>query len=201
MSEIKKKIFDLRNNVDRIAKEQTNPFYDSQYFNINDLLEHLNEKLKERDLLLTQPVRDGRVYSIIEDLESGESEEAWIDLPQYEDPQKTGSAITYFRRYTLKSLLALQEEDDDANRASKGGKTSGSQDDEKPWLNKTEDKSDELTKEWKQVVARITKDPSALPKVYDHYKVNKESRAELEQIASEAKNTNAAKAQGNDAPF
>lgn len=197
MSELKRKIFDLRNNVDKIAKEQTNPFYNSEYFNINDLLEHLNEKLKERDLLLTQPVKDGRVYSIIEDLESGETEAAWIDLPSYDDPQKTGSAITYFRRYTLKSLLALQEEDDDANKASPQ-----TEKEEKPWLNKTEYKSDKITDEWKQVVARIKQSPSDLAKLYDHYKVNKENREELDQIAKGAKNEAAAKAQGNgDVPF
>ena len=37
------------------------------------------------------------------------------------DPQKLGSTITYFRRYTLQSLLALNTKDDDANTAS--GKT------------------------------------------------------------------------------
>jgi hypothetical protein len=38
-----------------------------------------------------------------------------IALPQIQDPQKLGSAITYFRRYTLQSLLSLQAIDDDAN--------------------------------------------------------------------------------------
>jgi hypothetical protein len=32
-------------------------------------------------------------------------------------PQKLGSAITYYRRYTLQSLLGLQAEDD-GNKAS-----------------------------------------------------------------------------------
>jgi hypothetical protein len=38
-----------------------------------------------------------------------------IALPTIQDPQKLGSAITYFRRYTLQSLLSLQAVDDDAN--------------------------------------------------------------------------------------
>jgi hypothetical protein len=38
-------------------------------------------------------------------------------LPSMNDPQKQGSAITYFRRYALQSLLALEAEDDDANLA------------------------------------------------------------------------------------
>ena len=41
-----------------------------------------------------------------------------MELPNLQDPQKLGSAITYFRRYTLQSLLGLQAEDDDGNKAS-----------------------------------------------------------------------------------
>ena len=37
------------------------------------------------------------------------------------DPQKLGSAITYYRRYTLQGLLSIRTKDDDANTAS--GKT------------------------------------------------------------------------------
>ena len=46
------------------------------------------------------------------------SVESSIQLTQFNDPQKLGSAITYYRRYTLQSLLGLQAEDDDANKAS-----------------------------------------------------------------------------------
>ena len=42
-----------------------------------------------------------------------------IDLPTNLAPQALGSAITYFRRYTLSSLLALEIDDDDATMASK----------------------------------------------------------------------------------
>ena len=42
-----------------------------------------------------------------------------IDLPNIQDPQKLGSAITYYRRYTLQSLLGLQAEDDDGNGSTK----------------------------------------------------------------------------------
>jgi hypothetical protein len=43
--------------------------------------------------------------------------ESWIDLPLNLQPQPLGSAITYFRRYTLSSLLALEIDDDDAQSA------------------------------------------------------------------------------------
>ena len=35
-----------------------------------------------------------------------------------ENPQKIGSAITYYKRYTLQSVYGLPSEDDDANEAS-----------------------------------------------------------------------------------
>ena len=36
-----------------------------------------------------------------------------------ENPQKIGSAITYYKRYTLQSVYGLPSEDDDGNEASK----------------------------------------------------------------------------------
>ena len=44
--------------------------------------------------------------------------ESQCPLPEVTDAQKAGSAITYFRRYALQSLLALEAEDDDGNTAS-----------------------------------------------------------------------------------
>ena len=63
-----------------------------------------------------QPIRDGKQYSVIIDLDGG-SFESSLTLPTDLDAQKIGSAITYYRRYTLQSLLALQSEDDDGNSA------------------------------------------------------------------------------------
>jgi hypothetical protein len=50
-----------------------------------------------------------------------------------DDPQKLGSAVTYYRRYTLQSLLGLQAEDDDANAASEATRNRKPS---KPWVNK-----------------------------------------------------------------
>jgi hypothetical protein len=68
---------------------------------------------------MLQPIQNGNVTTIIIDCENNESVESSISLPALQDPQKLGSAITYFRRYTLQSLLSLQAEDDDANKASR----------------------------------------------------------------------------------
>jgi hypothetical protein len=60
------------------------------------------------------------VYTVIQ--KGDEKLEASLRLPEIQDPQKIGSAITYYRRYTLTSLLALAAEDDDANVASQAPK-------------------------------------------------------------------------------
>lgn len=76
---------------------------------------------------------------------------------------------------------------EEMDSGSYSGPSKSKADDDKPWLNKTEYKSDKLTKEWKQVVARLKKHPEQLSKVFAHYKVNGENRKELESIVEAAK--------------
>ena len=80
-----------------------------------------------------------------------------------EDPQKLGSAVTYYRRYTLQSLLGLQAEDDDANSASQSVKST------KPWIN-------EKDNTWKAALAKgIT-----LAKLREHYSISNVNAAKYE---------------------
>jgi hypothetical protein len=46
-----------------------------------------------------------------------------MKLPEIQDPQRIGSAVTYYRRYTLQSLMSLQSIDDDSNLASEAVKS------------------------------------------------------------------------------
>jgi hypothetical protein len=130
------KLSAVKAEVGRISKDSSNPFFKSKYFDVNSLLLHVEPIIQKHELLLLQPIQDGLVKSIIFDTK-GFSIESGIALPEINDPQKLGSAITYYRRYTLQSLLALQAEDDDANLASnKVGNTLKSTEDDKKWLNK-----------------------------------------------------------------
>ena len=119
MKNLLKKLSEVKKEIGAISKDSKNPFYKSAYFDINALLEHCEPLLQKNGLLLTQPIYDNKVWSTIYHVESGEEITSCIDLPDLNDPQKLGSAITYYRRYTLQSLLALQSEDDDGNKASK----------------------------------------------------------------------------------
>jgi hypothetical protein len=120
--ELYKKLLAAKKEIGKISKDSTNPFFKSKYFDVNALLEHVEPILQAHGLVLLQPIKDNVVLTIIVDSESGEQIESGITLSNLTDPQKLGSAITYYRRYTLQSLLGLQAEDDDANKASRPAK-------------------------------------------------------------------------------
>jgi len=128
---LSQKLFNLQQEIGAISKDANNPFYKSKYFDINSLIKQLQPLLKKHKLLLTQPIIGDSVETKITCIDSETSVISTLQLPQIADPQKLGSCITYYRRYTLASLLGLQAEDDDGNAAS--GKTTQKQ---KRFLNK-----------------------------------------------------------------
>ena len=172
------KLAAVKAEVGRISKDSSNPFFKSKYFDINSLLMHVEPIIQKNGLLLLQPIQDNLVKSIIYDT-NGFSIESGINLTGITDPQKLGSAITYFRRYTLQSLLALQAEDDDANLATK--KTDVAEPlttkeistvlDAKKWLNKN-------TPEFKKAL-KYVKDGGSVFAIEAKYKMTKEVKDEL----------------------
>ncbi len=155
------KLNEVKKEIGAISKDSTNPFFKSKYFDINALLRHTEPLLQKNGLLLLQPIMGGMVHSEIIDVETGESVTSGIPLPSIDDPQKLGSAITYYRRYTLQSLLSLQAEDDDANLASKKSTTP-----KKQWVNKGD-------KIWNAAVDKGV----SMKEILKHYSVSKENQA------------------------
>jgi len=114
-----KRILEVQKEIGTLSKNAKNPFFKSAYLDLNDLLTHVTPILNSKGLVLVQPIIGGGVCSQIRDSENNEVLiESCVQLPDLKDPQKIGSCITYFRRYTLKSLLAIAEGDDDGNLAS-----------------------------------------------------------------------------------
>ena len=109
----------VKQEIGTLSKNAKNPFFKSDYLDLNGILSAVEPLLHKYGLLLLQPTIDGKVQTCISDIEGDNSIVSEIPLPNITDPQKLGSAITYFRRYTLQSLLALQAVDDDGNHASK----------------------------------------------------------------------------------
>jgi hypothetical protein len=120
---MRKSFFDkylkFQKEVEAITKDSKNPHFKNRYFDINSLLEEVKPKLTSAGLGLTQRVvnDNGRQLLCSEIFDDeGVGICSSIALPEISDPQKMGSAITYYRRYSLQALLALQGEDDDAEK-------------------------------------------------------------------------------------
>lgn len=163
---IYEKLFHLQQEIGSISKDAKNPFYKSKYFDINSLIGQLKPLLAKHKLLLMQPINDNKVYSVIHDLD-GSSVTSSMELPVGLDAQKMGSAVTYFRRYTLQSLLGLQAVDDDGNLAS----TTRPQ---KPALTKSNPKFQGIL-EWVQKGGRVDK-------LLDRYTIEPELFASLKKM-------------------
>ena len=178
--EFYQKISNVQHLIGAIPKDSTNPHYKSSYFDINAIIGKLRNLLKIEGLVLTQPISDGKLYSIITEIKTGKTIESFLSLPELENPQKLGSCITYFRRFTLQSLLALEAEDDDGNFASQ--ETSNFiVDDNIPWLDIYVKGTTDLTQEMIQVSEKMKMGAyKSIRDIRKNWKVNKVNAALLE---------------------
>lgn len=115
---IYQKLSALKSEIGTLKKNAKNPHFKNSYIDLSGLLDAVEPLMQAHGLLLLQPITDGVVWTIIVDIESAEKLTSNIALPIGVNPQQLGSAITYYRRYTLQSLLSLSAEDDDANTAA-----------------------------------------------------------------------------------
>jgi len=165
---INEKLFNLQQEIGTISKDAKNPFYKSKYFDINSLINQLQPLLKKNRLLLLQPIEEDIVVSKLICIDGTGAVISGLKLPEINDPQKLGSAITYYRRYTLASLLGLNAIDDDANIASGAGSPTV----ELPWLN-------EDSPQFKAVKTALTKGTATIADVRTKFKVSKKVEALL----------------------
>ena len=106
-----------------LTKSSKNPFFKSKYADIADVFEVLREPFEDNNLCLTQSLQVmpcGKRTSLKTMIfhESGQFLESSILLPEISDPQKIGSSITYYRRYSVMAMAKLVPVDDDGNEAS-----------------------------------------------------------------------------------
>lgn len=151
-------------NIGKVAKNATNPHFKKTYADINALLETVEPILHENGLVLLQPVKDHIVFTQIVDVDSGDMVESWMQLPDITDPQKLLGAITYFRRGTLQSLLALQSVDDDGNSATTSVKAAN------PSLSE---------EQFKKALDAIAKGKYTIEQLKASYSLTKEQEAKL----------------------
>lgn len=169
---VNEKLFKLQQEIGTISKDANNPFYKSKYFDVNSLIKQLQPLLKKYRLLLLQPIEEDTVYTKIICVDGTGGVISALKLPEIVDPQKIGSAITYYRRYTLASLLGLQSIDDDGN-LTKGAETSPKKG--LPWLNRG-------TTNYSNVVNAIKSGNYKVKDVLKKYQISTEVQKELNEL-------------------
>jgi hypothetical protein len=113
------RLFKAIQEIKPVVKDKKNPHFKNTYADINTMLEDVKPIMHANGLFIMQPIIDGCVISQIIDGETGEIIAA-SSLPINANlaAQAKGSEITYYRRYTLQSLLGLEAEDDDGTKAT-----------------------------------------------------------------------------------
>jgi ERF superfamily len=105
-----------------IAKTKTNPHFKSKYACLDSILDAISDALAASGLLLIQPtdIENGIpvLKKILIHAASGDRFESILPLPVLTDPQKLGSALTYYRRYGICNLLAISPDEDDDGKGA-----------------------------------------------------------------------------------
>lgn len=111
--------------IGAVIKDKTNPaFKGAKYADLGAVIEAIKPALTQNDLCLNQDIRQigdrDYVITIIRH-DSGHCFELapFPIIASKPDAQGHGSALTYARRYSLMTALAVPAEDDDGNAASK----------------------------------------------------------------------------------
>jgi len=105
-----------------IKKGSTNPHFRNNYANLNEVLDKVTKPLNDLGIVILQiPVQSKEstgLQTALFDTEDDTSIEGFLPFTEATSPQKIGSNLTYYRRYSLVTMLGLEDEDDDGNVAS-----------------------------------------------------------------------------------
>ena len=114
------------------VRDRMNPFAKAKYATLESVLESICMPMTEAGLVLTQGsgnliergvdktiTRWLPVWTRIDHVDSGQWIQVCVEIPiEKPTPQAVGSALTYGRRYTVKSILGMPEIDDDGLAAA-----------------------------------------------------------------------------------
>lgn len=123
---IHKKLLEFQKQNITITRDSTNPHFKSSYASLNEVLAKVKKPLNDMGVLILQvpcafspenPTGYGLQTKLV-DTEDDTFVDCWMPYVGADTAQKLGSANTYNRRYSLVTLLGLEDEDDDGNVAS-----------------------------------------------------------------------------------
>lgn len=115
---IYKKLLEFQKKKITIVKDNTNPHFKNRYADLNEVLEKVKGVLNDLDVVIIQTPTEIGLKTILKDVSDDTEVVSVLPWTNTTDPQKLGGNITYYRRYALVSMLGLEDEDDDGNKAS-----------------------------------------------------------------------------------
>lgn len=108
-----------------VPRNAENPFYKSSYADLSACIRHAAPLLSKHGLAVVQAGAESKDGEIAIRTTLVHSSGEWIDgvmaaKPSKYDPQGSGSAVTYLRRYGYNAIIGLAQEgeDDDGNAAT-----------------------------------------------------------------------------------
>lgn len=125
---IYKKLLQIQQQGITLDKDGRNPHFSSEYATLNEVLRKIKKPLNDLGIVVVQAA--GGEYqeaspnfipglrTELVDTEDNSSISCFMPYIDAGTSQKLGSANTYLRRYSLITLLGLEDEDDDGNTAS-----------------------------------------------------------------------------------
>lgn len=170
-----KKLIEFQSKCPSIEKtkhvtipRRSGPPIEYDYAPLEEIVKTIRPVMQEVGLGFYHAVKDGNLACVVFD-DEGNSIQSEVRLSDNLDPKAMGAALTYFRRYTLCSLLGIVTEDDvDAPPAERAGE-------EKP------DKRPQIKEAaYKKAIDRIASGESDLfDKIDKAFALSEEQRSEL----------------------
>ncbi len=182
-----KALADFQQEVPAIYEGSTG--YGYKYADLKQILAVINPILKKHNLGFTQLLNNSSLETIVFHTESGENISSSVEIPQdvtlkgMNAFQVLGSAITYYRRYSLSSILGLVTDSDNDASAPKAKQPVKVAPIKKAvvklWI------TDEIFEKCKAL------NEGQLEKVFDKYQFRKEEQEEeLQEIYNNLKSNN-----------
>lgn len=115
---IHKKLLQFQKMNISVIKDGNNPHFKSKYATLNEVLDKVKKPLNDLGVVIIfEPNIEG-LQTILHCVDSGTEVKGFMKYVDCGNAQKLLACNTYYRRGTLVSLLGLEDEDDDGNKAS-----------------------------------------------------------------------------------
>ena len=160
IAELAKALSAFQGEVKQPLKDKSNPFFKSTYVDLTGVVDAISKVAPKHGLSFIQyPVNQDNKVGVVTVLmhSSGEfiETEPIFAQPAKNDPQATGSVITYLKRYSLSAVFGItSDEDDDGERGM--GRNQPTQ--QRTQADRSKSQLETVIKEIGVKIAKISKD-------------------------------------------